>query len=87
MPYILKERRSEILNSGKIDISKIENAGELNFSFYKIINEYFEKEGKGNYQAINDIIGALEGAKLEFTRRIVSPYEDLKIKENGDVKG
>ena len=38
-----------------------------------------------NYQAINDIVGAVEGAKLEFVRRIVNPYEDKKIKENGDV--
>ena len=28
---------------------------------------------------------ALEGAKLEFYRRIVAPYEELKIKENGEV--
>lgn len=85
MPYIKEKRRSEILIMGNIDISKIENSGELNFSFYKIINEYFNKEGKGNYQAINDIMGALEGAKLEFLRRVVAPYEEIKIKENGDV--
>jgi len=38
-----------------------------------------------NYQRINDIIGACEGAKAEFQRRIVNDYEDSKIKENGDV--
>lgn len=35
--------------------------------------------------AINDCIGACEGAKLEFYRRVASPYEDVKIKQNGDV--
>jgi hypothetical protein len=30
-------------------------------------------------------VGALEQAKDEFRRRVVHPYEDLKIKENGDV--
>jgi len=38
-----------------------------------------------SYQTINDIIGALEGAKMEFYRRVVVPYEDKKIKDNGDV--
>jgi len=40
-----------------------------------------------NYQTINDIIGALEGAKLEFYRRIAIPYENAKLTENGDVYG
>jgi len=30
-------------------------------------------------------MGALEGAKLEFYRRVVVPYEEKKMKENGDV--
>ena len=38
-----------------------------------------------NYQTCNDVMGALEGAKAEFYRRVVGPYEDQKIEENGDV--
>jgi hypothetical protein len=34
---------------------------------------------------MNDIIGALEACKLEFYRRLVSHYEDIKIRSNGDV--
>jgi hypothetical protein len=33
----------------------------------------------------NDVIGALECCKLELYRRMVAPYENTKIKENGDV--
>jgi hypothetical protein len=40
---------------------------------------------KKDYQAINDCLGALEGAKLELYRRVAAPYEDRKIQENGDV--
>ena len=58
-------------------------AGELNYKITQAIREYWLRTG--NYQGINDIIGALEGAKLEFYRRIAAPYEDDKIKENGDV--
>ena len=38
-----------------------------------------------NYQTMNDIMGALAGAQIEFYRRKVAPYEDTKIKDNGDV--
>ncbi|MFZ8933404.1 MAG: DUF6899 family protein [Bacteriovoracaceae bacterium] len=85
MPYIKNEQRNKILIDKKVFIDEINNAGELNYTISIIIKNYFNKEDKGNYQAINDIIGALEGAKLEFTRRITNDYEDLKIKENGDM--
>jgi hypothetical protein len=32
------------------------------------------------------VLGAMEAAKLEFYRRIVSPYEDEKIALHGDVE-
>lgn len=74
MPYIKQDRRQLVFP---------ENAGELNYTFTMIVQQYFKEHS--NYQGINDIIGALEGAKLEFYRRVASPYEDIKIKENGDV--
>jgi len=60
------------------------NAGELNYLITLLINDYITDHGL-RYSKINDIIGALEGAKAEFQRRIVGPYEDKKIEENGDV--
>jgi hypothetical protein len=61
-----------------------QTAGELNYAVTLLIRDYFQRKG-GNYQAANDIVGALEGAKLEFYRRVVGPYEDTKIEANGDV--
>jgi hypothetical protein len=37
------------------------------------------------YFHLNKAIGVLECIKLEFYRRVAAPYEDLKIKEAGDV--
>jgi len=37
------------------------------------------------YQTYNDVIGVLECIKQELYRRFVSKYEDLKIKQNGDI--
>lgn len=60
------------------------NAGELNFQFTKLCIAYVEENGL-KYQSINDIVGALEGCKAEFQRRVASWYEDSKIESNGDV--
>ena len=78
MPYIKYERRTA-LAAGQFP----QNAGELNYMFTKLIREYWMRNQ--SYQTANDIIGALEGAKLEFYRRTVAPYEDIKIAENGDL--
>lgn len=84
MPYILKSRKDALHSESKVDYnSDVENAGELNYMFTCLLIDYWQR--KGRYQGINDIIGALEGAKLEFYRRVAAPYEDTKIKENGDV--
>lgn len=85
MPYINPDRRPQINAIADMEYClPSRTAGELNYQLTVLIKQYFELNGK-NYQAINDIVGALEGAKLEFYRRIAVPYEDQKIKENGDV--
>lgn len=80
----MRERLAGLLDS-YLHYAGATNAGELNYTITVIINKYFKENGN-NYQSINDIVGALEGAKLEFYRRTASEYEDKKILENGDVK-
>jgi len=80
MPYIKESRRNELVRSGH----DMANPGELNFILTRILNRYMEQKGM-SYQTINDIVGALEGCKLEYYARVARPYEDIKIKENGDV--
>lgn len=41
--------------------------------------------GGGWGKNVSDLLGVFECVKLEFYRRIVAPYEDAKIAENGDV--
>lgn len=79
MPYITPTARA-ILGSG----GTIQTPGELNYSLTQVIKKYLEAHGK-SYQTFNDILGALEGAKLELYRREISKYEDEKRKINGDV--
>jgi hypothetical protein len=78
MPYINQSDREEISKGRQPTTS-----GELNYLITTIIFDYYNRYPC--YSLINDVVGALEGAKLEFYRRVAAPYEDKKVKENGDV--
>ena len=82
MPYILTSRRRQVLS--ELKPGTILNAGELNFAITSIIDEYLHECGV-SYRYINEVIGALECAKLELYRRVAARHEDEKLKEHGDV--
>lgn len=87
MPYIKKARRDNIrpvLDPLLLFIRQQEmNSGDLNYIITKICKAYMGYSPL--YPQFNDIVGALENAKIEFIRRNVAPFEDLKILENGDI--
>lgn len=84
MPYIKQEDRGYFDNDIKSLSDNVDCEGDLNYIFTKLIYNRIEEQGM-SYQVINNLIGVLECCKLELYRRIASPYEDIKIKENGDV--
>lgn len=61
--------------------------GELNYVLTMIIRQYIISKSDGHitYQLLNEVDGVLGLCQAEFRRRIVYPYEDKKIQENGDV--
>ena len=85
MPYIEQGRRS-IFNKrleGLMDSNFIEK-GDLTYYVYKLGLDYIKQKGE-NYQNISDAIAALNDAAAELRRRVLNPYEDLKINENSDI--
>ncbi len=86
MPYITQDQREYIdrhLHSILFQLKELPyTVGELNYIITKLMIALIKEK---NYTQMNNIIGAMECAKLEFYRRMVAPYEDKKIKENGDV--
>ena len=85
MPYIKKDRREDFENALKyIKDVKINEAGEFNY-LVSMLCKIYATSKNFNYQVINDIVGALEGAKFEYIRRNVNDYENKKIEENGDI--
>lgn len=76
MPYIKEEVRAAAAVTPMTE-------GELNYAITRLCwNFTRHREG---YSVFNQVVGALELAKQEYIRRIVSPYEDKKCAENGDV--
>lgn len=75
MPYIRSEDKIK-------DLPK--NAGELTYAIQQVLKIYLEGTGL-RYAHIAEVLGALEGAKLDFVERIVKPYENQKRMQNGDV--
>jgi len=57
--------------------------GELNYCFTYLLRSIFESEK--NYRNLQRMIGILECCKLELYRVVLSPYEEAKRRERGDI--
>lgn len=84
MPYIKPERRKVFDEYLEACAKEIENGGELNYCIYKLSTLLIERIGE-SYEKLSMCSGAMEHAKLEWYRKRLSPYEDKKIAENGDI--
>lgn len=89
MPYINPQDRDKILDTNLqaglecIVMNHIDKPGELNYAITEMIDYYLNQKGL-SYTNANEVIGVLECAKMELYRRILSLYEDQKIRQNGD---
>jgi hypothetical protein len=86
MPYIKPEDRRPLdpLIQQLAEALPGQNfAGNLNYVISKLSARLLDEQL--SYARLNEIIGALECAKLELYRRVAAPYEDGKIESNGDV--
>lgn len=83
MPYIHESKRSYLKGYLSTLGPHINFSGTLNYVLTKIVWAYWRRSQ--DYQAINDILGALDGVGKEFYRRVAVPYENSKLAENGDV--
>jgi hypothetical protein len=87
MPYIKKEQRPTIddhiapLISHLQSLPVEEQDGALNYAVTKVIKSLYPKR----YFHMNRALGVLSAIAHELYRKFIGPYEDEKIKENGDV--
>jgi len=90
MPYIKQEDRKKYdgLVEDIVDVLtehgfKPADVGHANYVISSIIWKLFDQNKR--YKTANDLAGVLSCVDKEFYRRKVVPYEDEKIKENGDL--
>jgi len=57
--------------------------GRINYCFSRIIYGVMRDV---SYRNIAMVTGVLENIKQEYYRRVAEPYEDIKIRQNGDIK-
>lgn len=78
MPYIVSTRRLPAR------LGDPKDAGELNYKLTMIVLDYIGKRGV-SYAVLNEVVGVLECVKQELYRKKVSPYEEKKAAENGEI--
>jgi len=83
MPYINPSARIQLTYEIDQLVKKLSTPGEVNYVFSSVIWRLFDAQP--SYAKANELLGVLEAVKQEFYRRKVAPYEDAKIKENGDL--
>jgi hypothetical protein len=84
MPYIKADRRPDFDEHIEKLAEEVENEGELNYVIYKLAARIIDRMGE-NYSNLSMCSSAMEHAKLEWYRKRLAPYEDVKIRENGDI--
>ena len=84
MPYIVQPRREKLDPHLKEIAKLVETEGDMNYCIYKLSCLLIDRMGE-SYSNYSMCGSAMEHAKLEWYRRRVAPYEDKKIKENGDI--
>lgn len=88
MPYIRKEDRgryAERINQLVMLLQTIpekDRDGHVNYVVTVLLKRLYQPP---KYRRYNKAIGVLECIKQGFYRRVVAPYEDQKIEQNGDV--
>jgi hypothetical protein len=61
--------------------SGVKANGDLNYILFKYCKENIQP----SYNNYKNYIGELQETVAEIRRRLLAPYEDQKIQENGDV--
>lgn len=82
MPYIKQEIADQIYDGTKDP----NTAGELTYTITMDLQRYLASRiGGYHYEQLAVCLGALEGAKADLIRRVITPYEELAQATNGDV--
>jgi hypothetical protein len=86
MPYTKQVDRNKVDLLINEMSKQIIAKGDLNYAICELTAQLILKSGGLSYTSVSNWIDGVHGAERELTRRLLNPYEDEKIAENGDVK-
>lgn len=95
MPYIKKKNRrtyDHLIDHLAVQLNALDSndelSGELNYVLFRLAGLLCQDDDdrQVNYARLAVVSSAFTEAQAEFRRRVMVPYEDDKIKENGDVE-
>jgi hypothetical protein len=88
VPYIKKEERAQFETAIQVAVELLDASGNkpghLNFFISSLLEGYASNKGVC-YEVLSETAAQASAAATEFERRVIAPYEDSKIQENGDV--
>ena len=85
MPYIEPTRRHDLDAEIEALAGRIYGPGALHYAIARLLHLYARRYHSLNYDRLNEVVGVLAGAQLEFYRTVIAPYEDKKRAEHGPV--
>lgn len=85
MPYTKQKDRNDIDVEIERLLSFITSKGDLNYTICELVGRLILNSEKISYTTMSEWIDGVHDAEAELRRRILEPYEDLKIEQNGDV--
>lgn len=78
MPYITDHEKQ------RLESQNPESPGQLTYVLQQTLQRYIKTRGL-SYATLAECLGALAGTEHDLVRRVVTPYEERKQRENGDV--
>jgi len=90
MPYI-KESERKYLNKWLDSLTTVltdltnggrKNSGAVTYVIYRILIDLYSR---GNFEIKSNALKVLSSVEHEYYRKVLSPYEEKKEKENGPI--
>lgn len=78
MPYVDQDTKDEL------ETRNPATPGELTYVLQQDLERYIETRGL-SYATLAECLGSLAGAEHDLVRRVLTPYEERKQRENGDA--
>ena len=85
MPYIKDKDKYDMVESIEELQNWIRSKGDLNYAICQLVGNLILDGKKISYTTMSEWIDAVHDAEQELRRRLLDPYEEKKMIENGDV--